>query len=190
MKGLNLITDTINHHFAETVLKCSDVFAGSIFHGIATSATKADRAGMFPVVYDDRGQFKYIGIDDKFPLMMYHRITSMITPPDPGSYGDGDRMKLIAGMRAAIYADRERVKIQADELGLFMSNGFPSVIHKVPNFGTVAVRIQSIVPDNIAAFQIEYGATPFFLKPEQLLILINYQLETTVKKSCFNICPE
>lgn len=191
MTGLNAITTMINQHFVQKVLTCSDKFTGAVFYPVVTSATRGETPGQFPVIFDNTGRGQYIGIDEINPFMMYHRTGQITMPPAPRSgYGHKEAQNVLIAMRAAIYHDRRRIPFTSDEMGFFIMAGFPPVIENVHKFDKVKTRINGVITDTNAAFGMEYPATPYFIKPEHSLIVINYQLETPWKPECFNPCIE
>lgn len=189
MKVAEYFTTMINQHLAARFATCAP-FAGSKLYGIADNVFRSESGGAFPVIYDEQGEGTYVGVDDLDPLILYHRILNIAFAVDPASYGDKEHQRATFTMRLAVYGDRKRLHMTNDELGMFIHVNFPTMFQKVPNFGTIIVRTTSIVPNNTQAFGNEYQRVPFFLKPEHMLINLNYTIESKIKKDCFNLCPE
>lgn len=189
MKGFNLITHHINDYLAKHVFSCSKVFEGTKLNEVAENAHREGMTGSFPVIFDDRGSARYIGIDEDFPAIIYHRITAINFTPATSSYGDRAAQVTTASMRLVMYFDRRRINMSADEMVLFLHANFPRQL-KIPKFGTVVVTIQNATPNNLQAFGNEYPGVTYFLKPEFSLINLNYTIESDVDPRCFKDCPE
>lgn len=188
MKVAELFATLINSHLADRFSTCAP-FAGSRLLGIADNVFRKEREGSFPVIYDENGEGTYVGVDDIEAMILYHRILNIAFAQDPASYGDKENQRATFTMRMAVYGDRKRLHMTGDELGMFIHTNMPGIIKNVPNFGTIIVRTTSIVPNNTQAFNNEYQRVPFFLKPEHMLINVNYTIESKIKKDCFNLCP-
>jgi hypothetical protein len=191
MQYLKQIVTAINTSIAA---KLTDVrFDGADYNGIVTYANKDGK--LMPLVTDSYDIDKYIGIDDTFPLRVYHRNNGMSYTDEPAkSYGsDGNTSKKeIANMSAIIYGSRSILRLTAEELEGAIMSGMPSAIADSTlsqlKIKSCLVRPVSSVLDPVINYATEYRTNEFPLGPNALFIRLNYTIESSYKNACFNIC--
>jgi len=134
---------------------------------------------------------KFVGIDDTYPVRVYHRILSCSTKLVPGSaYGEsaGDISNTYS-IVMVIFLQHERAKLYPDELLLFIQSQFPDRLTEKP-YKNIKVVFSGAQLDSQTTWTQEYGGgTDYKLKSDQFLFKINYSIETIFSKGCFKECP-
>lgn len=191
MQYLKQIVNAINTNIA-TVF--TDVrFGGSEYNGICILANNDGK--LMPLSCDNYDDEKWVGPDDTFPIRIYHRTLAIGYVDEPTkSYGnDGNTSKReTAQMTLVAYANRNAVRMTPEELEGAIMSGIPSAIS---NATAAQLKLKSctIIPvacsvDPVAVYLAETKAAMYDLPPNTLLIRINYNIVSTYKTACFNLC--
>jgi hypothetical protein len=134
---------------------------------------------------------KFVGIDDTYPVRIYHRILSCSTKLVLGSaYGEsaGDISNTFSNVMV-VFMQHERAKMYPDELLMLIQAKFPANVKAVP-YKNVKIVFSGAQLDSQAVWSQEYsGGTDYRLKSDQFLFKINYSIETIFSKGCFDQCP-
>jgi hypothetical protein len=186
---ISIINDQI-----KTNTLCDARFAGASINSIAYDGTEVDSTGtrVFPVVYDLSGNGTKVSPDDTYPLQIYHKILNRTYQVKPSSVGSRanvvsektDVKMIVAGWTNILQLSQEDVE------ALIASN-FPDQID--PSLYTplrlqnLVVTLQSSVLDRAQVYAGEYRGITYQIGPEQILLSIRYQIESTWKKGCFII---
>ena len=185
MKYLDFITGIIN----EAVTASLPVDNVQIL-GVA-QLVRTERQGRpvtWPAVYTEKGELTYAGIDDKYAVCAYHRAMSMANQFVSGGYGDsiGD-MRLTHRMSFVVYAHRDAIGMNADQLALHLHFIIPELVKELPrHFKQVRINISDVVLNTEQVFNEEFRNVDFFLGPEHVLLKCNYTIESIINKRCFN----
>lgn len=173
-------------------------FQGSEYHGIAVSAIQTDDEGktrLMPLVTDHYDNERWVGIDDTLPLRIYHKNNGIGYSDEPGkSYGDGGSTskKEVTQMSMIVYGNRMMLKLTPEELEGAVVSGLPSALGDATisqlKIKSCVIRPTSSVIDPITNFLTEYRTDKYELPPNALFIRINYNIESSYKNACFNIC--
>src|SRR5688572_17337288 len=120
MPYLNELITLVNDNIRERSLT-DKRFAAAKLEGIAYQVAREATSGaieMVPVIADMNKVERYIGIDDTFPLVAYHRILSNTYSEDnkQGQYGDGfqsqqcstEAVLIVFGKRSALQLTAEQ----------------------------------------------------------------------------------
>lgn len=133
---------------------------------------------------------KHCGVDDKEPLVAYHRlgnITSSTPRANPGYGRDNDVTNTYTNSMV-LFINQRMLKLFPDEVFLTLQASIPHSIH-LPPYKSVLINIRDVVMSSQTVWQQEYtNAAQYRLKSDQYLIKINYQIEATFKKGCFANC--
>jgi hypothetical protein len=182
---ISSVIEEINKGFK----KLFETTAGVKIYGLAHTMlrTKGSETELIPALVDHSGEGKYIGIDDTAPVIIYHKsnsITSTIRPSegfgrDPGGLVNTYNNTLI------VYLNRKRLKLLPDELFLFIQAHFPDTFKMDPF--TVSIRITNVILNSQQVWASEYQRD-FTLPPEANLFAVNYTVESSFKKGCFEKC--
>lgn len=161
-------------------------------YGISELFPKKDKTGsssVLPGISDSQGQIKYVGYDDKNPVILYHRLNSAQQIERPGSsYGDERTDQITTyNLSLYVYSDRGAICSNQPELLELIQTRFPDSLI-ISGYKTVVVRVQSVNFNTQSILRSEYQGTDARLRPERVLIQINYQIETTLRKKCALRC--
>jgi hypothetical protein len=133
---------------------------------------------------------KFVGIDDKYPVRIYHRLISVSSRIGKPGYGNavGDITNTYS-IVMVVFLQHERAKLYPDELLLFIQANMPDRM-KGPPYNDIRITFTGANLDAQANWAQEYrSGTDYRLKSDQFLFKINYNIETTFSKGCFRECP-
>lgn len=134
---------------------------------------------------------KFVGIDDIYPVRIYHRILSMSSKIDTkGGYGNavGDVVNTYS-ITMVVFLQHERAGRYPDELILLIQANMPDRLKIVP-YKDIKVTFTGAQLDSQSTWVQEYRTgADYRLKSDQFLFKINYNIETTFSKGCFKECP-
>lgn len=158
--------------------------SGSDVYGIAELLLRDDVT--IPVINE-----KYVGIDDIYPVRIYHRLNSMSSTIKPGT-----GMGRVVGDQAntyqlsmVVFLDRPKSNMYPDEFLLFLQGNFPERLTMEP-YKAIIILFGSAAFDSQSVYRQEYIASDTYrLKEDQFFFKINYSIETTFSKGCFKSCP-
>ncbi len=196
MPYLKNIVNFINISLQSTVLK-DKRFQNSKVVGITQSIVrkKGDAFEYVPSYIDDKGEIKYIGVDDSFDIMIYHKVNTISVSKANVNKGYGDNTAYdanVARMSMIVFGQRNKLMLSNDDLSIYLQSSMPEAVSKKLlnelQFKAANINISDIVLNDQQVFQEEYQGFPFFLKPEQYLFKINYTIESAFLKKCFNTC--
>lgn len=191
MQYLKQIVKAIN---TQVATKFTDVrFGGAAYHGICTLASNGDK--LMPVVCDNYDDDQFITPDDTFPLIIYHRTIQIGYADEPlKSYGnDGNTAKKETAQMALIaYGTRSIIRLTPEELEGAIMSGMPSAIANTTttqlNLKSCVIRPVNSVLDPVSVYLAEYRTPQYDLGPNALMIRLNYNIESTYKTPCFDLC--
>lgn len=158
--------------------------SGSETNGIAELLLRDDVT--IPVINE-----RYVGIDDIYPVRIYHRLNSMNSTIKPGT-----GMGRVVGDQAntyqlsmVVFLDRPKSNMYPDEFLLFAQANTPERIIIEP-YKSVVINFGGAAFDSLSVYRQEYIASDTYrLKEDQFFFKINYSIETTFSKGCFKSCP-
>lgn len=131
---------------------------------------------------------QYIGIDDTYPAMVYHKEQSVSSTAVAGSgYGDDERrLQNTYTMALLVYFNEEKCGLKADTLYTYIQAAITGVL-KAEGYKSVRVNVQSAILNDAQVWRQEYGNTPYKLSDAQRLIQINYNIVFVLDKTCITI---
>lgn len=168
------IVDFINGKVSEMVL-------GVKLYGIAKTAAKDDH--IMPYIDE-----KYIGIDDTYPSMLYHKQLSVASTTVPRTgYGNGDlNLQNTHQMAMVIYINEKKTGIIADQLYTFIQSAVTGVL-KAESYKSIRVSVSSAILNDAQVWAQEYGQSPYKLSGPQRLIQINYSIVMVFDQNCITL---
>jgi len=157
---------------------------GSEANGIAELLLRDETT--IPVIND-----RYVGIDDIYPVRIYHRLNSLNSSIRQGTgtgRSVGDNVNTYQ-LSMVVFMDRPKACMYPDEFLLFAQANIPERLSIDP-YKSVVITYGSSVFDSLAVYRQEYVASDTYrLKEDQFFFKINYSIETTFSKGCFKRCP-
>jgi hypothetical protein len=192
MPYLKYIVNYINQTLDQQLLN-DDCFSNKKVIGLAQLLPKinGDKIQLLPSYVDNDGEAQYVGPEDDYDLIIYHRITSiLVTKGVLKSFGDVRQSNVnIAKVSLVAFGRRDRIKLTNDELAILLQAAIPDAATKEIlqqlQFQAANINLTDIVLNDLQVFQEEFQNVEYFLKPEQFLFKINYQIESAFLKECF-----
>lgn len=158
--------------------------SGSEVNGVAELLLRDDVT--IPVIGE-----KYVGIDDVYPVRIYHRLISMSSAIKSGTGVGrlvGDHVNTFQ-VSMVVFLDQLKAKMYPDEFLLQTQANMPERVSIVP-YKSVVINFTSSVLDSLLVYRQEYVTSDTYrLKEDQFFFKINYSIETTFSKGCFKTCP-
>ena len=189
MINVHAIVDQINK--AVTGFLTESSFQMSSLNGIAYTMLKEKDISL-PAVIDNNGEARYVGIDDKYNLMTYHRIMTTAPSKKTTQYGDANSRTMITNrMSMIVFANRQKLKITPEVLANYIVASLPTNIDKSilskESLNNCTIDVLEINFNSSALFKREY-LKDSLLKPHQMLFEISYQIVYGFNSNCINTC--
>lgn len=195
MPYLKCIVDYINKTLNEELF-AGDCFSNRKVIGLAQSLPKnsGEKIQLLPSYVNNDGEANYVGPEEDYDLIIYHRITSiLVTRANLKAYGDTRQLDAnVAKIGLVVFGRRDKLKLTNDELAILLQASMPQAatkeILKQLQFQAANINLTEIVLTDLQVFQEEFQNVTYFLKPEQFLFKINYTIESAFLKECFKKC--
>jgi len=134
---------------------------------------------------------RYVGIDDVYPIRIYHRLISMASSIKPGTGSGrsvGDQANIYQ-LSMVVFLDKHKANMYPDEFLLFAQANTPERI-SMTLYKSVTITFINTVFDSLLVYRQEYiSSDTYKLKEDQFFFKINYSIETIFSKGCFKRCP-
>jgi len=144
-----------------------------------------------PCLVDKNGEATYVGFDDTYPLILYHKINSVTSKQtDKNGRGDltGDIITTFNNV-IIVYMDRKRINAMPDEVALAIQANIPDGSNSDNRFRAINVLFQGVILDSTKVFASEYQSTEAKgLDPGKSMLAVGYLVEATYQKGCFSEC--
>lgn len=175
------------HDIVDKLNESLELPSGSDIYGIGQTAVRGkDR--LPGVVNRKNGEIIYVGIDDKKPIRLYHKIDRILVRTDPKK-GFGNSLGPITNIYSIsliVFNNRKRTKMFADELSSLIQSQFPDSVSLEP-YQSINIFFNSVILNDLQVWQQEYSED-YRLPPEHNLFRIDYTVEATFLKGCFITC--
>lgn len=198
MSYLKDTADYINSYLNVQMLNRS-VFQNQLISSIAQSVARHEGSNVeiLPCLVDPNGEARYLGPDDDFDYMAYHKVNSFIATKSTFNKGYGDSKGLIVNqtkMSYVVFGNRSALIMSNDELAVHLQTHWPDKVSKTIltewKLSYIDININDIILNDLQVFNEEYQGVEFFLKPEQYLFKVNYTIESAFDKKCFITTPQ
>lgn len=154
-----------------------------------------ERIHTMPVLIDKFAEMKYVGIDDTYPLTIYHRMLSNAYVKATPRQGYGDNIKVMkqtTDMVMVVSGRANIIKLTSEQLEAVLAVGFPDNIAPSEladlKLDNMTVTLIGSDMNNLNVFNTEYRNIDFVPPEDLLLFSMRYQIETSWKKGCFKLC--
>ena len=176
------------HSIRDIVTELNNAFtwlpSGSEVNGIAELLQREDVT--IPVINE-----RYVGIDDVYPVRIYHRLNSMTSAIKAGTgtgRSIGDQANTYQ-LSMVVFLDKPKSNMYPDEFLLLAQANTPERLTIEP-YKSIVTTFTSSVFDSLLVYRQEYVSSETYkLKEDQFFFKINYSIETTFSKGCFKKCP-
>jgi len=156
-----------------------------------TRTLKENGTATFPGVrVPNSKDAKAIVLDDKYNLIVYHKlISNSYSNNEAEDYGDDySIIKQVTTMQMVVWAQSSKIGFLAEhELESAISGAMFKVI-KFPPLLELYVTPTSTNYDKNSLFGQEFKGVSNILQNDHLYFAINYTIESTFAKHCFSIC--
>lgn len=177
------VINIINHQLVCCMPRGSRLY--SLAQLMARPQVGTDAVQTLPAVVDKYGEGTYVGIDDTFPLQLYHRmLTLSVSYPPASGYGDAtaDTTNTF-GMLMVVYMNLKRVDMTVDEMVLSLQ-GLLGFSKPVRPYKLITVRVTGAQLVGSTVFAQEYQNTGDRIPPGAALFSISYQVEARFTSGC------
>lgn len=159
----------------------SGLVKGGKWQGVASTARRGKQS--MPVIDE-----KHAGIDDKLPMVAYHKLGTITSRQVEGMGRLQDQLNIYQNSMV-VFVNRKQCQLYPDELLLHIQANIPEEVKMQP-YSSLLINITNTQLDSEAVYNQEYEDSDYRLKTEQYLFRINYTVETIFKKGCFKTCPQ
>ncbi len=179
---LNCIIETLNTNYLS---KSSPAFAGAKFYGLASQVERDKQT--WPVLDSDKEI--YIGLDDSFPLILYHRLANIKYTND--KYPN----RVIATLDFVIVAyGSKKLNLTASELERYIISQMPESLTPTEvlewdGVYRVGFTLGSSNLNRRQVFDQEYSNVEYRLGEDDVLISHSYTMSLIIDKDCLNTDP-
>lgn len=181
--SLKLFIGAINEHLTGLLTK----WPGAKAYGLCQSVDEGEKT--FPAEVDDKGEGKYVGVDDNSPIILYHKCDDVKSNTvTKGGYGEQSFQSNTYNLKLIVYFDRRRVNLSPDELMLYIQSNFPDNLKSQPYISNY-VRFAGVILNTKAVFNDEYKGIEFSIPLHCSMFQIGYTIESKFVKNCFAKCP-
>jgi hypothetical protein len=168
-------------------------FANAVLHPVASPQQRGSGANMDQVpAYFINGATEYITPNDLHPVTLWHSNLGITYPPSPlTSMGGNLDFVRTFSMAMLVIANRDRIKIAAEDLELLLIEALPATMPKadLPSLKVKILNIRHQVSSFKTAelYQREFRSPKNLLKPQHVMLEVRYQIEATYTKGCLTI---
>lgn len=163
-------------------------FDGTKWGVVAKEVVRKNEAGrleIFPGNIDKDGKEIYYGIDDNYPMVVYHKIFSITY--ERGRFGEIGRTQ----MKMVVSSTQKKVKLTSEQLEALFAVHFPQQVDKTLfnslKINAMTVNLQNSNLNQRQVFTEEYS-NEYFLGVEHILFSMTYTIETHFKQGCLEVC--
>lgn len=179
---LDCILQKLNLH-----LRLADErFAGSRYFTLAYPTVREEQT--FPTIIKGNEAEQYIGIDDAFPLTIYHRLLSKPYQQN-GDYPN----TYVANCQLMMVVHAKGVSMDTEQLESLLLSRFPNSLNQSELTGLEGIHGCKFVHQGsdfqpIELFNKEYKNVEYRLSAEHSYFAMRYSAQISFDKSCLNIC--
>lgn len=167
-----------------------DKYVGSRLLGLAETIVRkiADGDEYMPALVKN-GEAEYVGLDDRFPITIYHKANSITISDKSGSgYGDSIGFKNYSYANVMIIAfDSTIIHLTQDQLLLLIEANLPESL-KVSGYRQVNLKTESAVLNSLNVFDNEYKGIESGIPLNFRLMAVYYRIDSLFEKQCFPKC--
>lgn len=171
-------------------------FANGLIAGLAHKCIGSEQSNadkVFPVIYQNGEPFN-IGLDDTYPIIVYHRQASPARYERTTSqFGDGDNtVRRVISMRMVVFGKRSVLDLTPENLETMIILASPTNAEPSDLVGTsidnLSLEITGSDMDAQTVFGEEYSGIEYPISPDEFLFKIEYNLGMEFRKDCIDPC--
>jgi hypothetical protein len=167
-------------------------FQTAKYYDIAYDRENTEKAGWIqPMVVLKTGEGIYVGPDDTFPLVVYHKITSPAYSMAKADFGDsGTFISSVYKMKLVCFGDTQKLGFFqediADVVAYNIPKEFSNTVLTPLEITDCVIDLGSVNLEQREVFDEEFKNIEMILKPNQFIFSFSYTVNMTYK--CFSIC--
>jgi hypothetical protein len=199
MPFLNQQTLVVNQELLKSSLNDSRFKSGR-FEGIANEVIREGKT--FPCIMSrENYEAQDITVDDTYPIIIYHKILAKRydlnnIAGQKSEFGDRNKyVKETVLVKMVVYGKYSALKVSKEELEAIITTNFPDNMDAANNetlnslgLDNVTYSMQSTNFLSKSVWSEEYAGNEFRLAPEDIFFAITYQIQSTWRKGCFQLC--
>ena len=189
-KESNIVT-IINNTLISEQFSASKFKKGN-FKAIVELVKTNKEGETFPGVVANNGEITRCGLNDIIPFQIYHRVLGAQFELDEDGFGDFREKAQTTQMTLICIADRERLGVTKEQIVTALSMGFLSQLDATNRAAlsllTCNITAGSFTTDAVEVYNREFSIESKWLKPQTVMVALDYIIETTVNESCIEIC--
>lgn len=143
-----------------------------------------------PGVVAPNGEIEYVGFDDAFSMIVYHKLNALTITRITNGRGDniGD---VQYGYQLSMYAywDRKKLQMMPDELLMLLQARFPNKVLLHADIKSISLRISGMNPNTAQLIAQEYQNPAFTIEANKSFMQINYLADIIFNPACLPTCP-
>ena len=198
MPNLRGITTIINNTLKATCFKTQKFQGGSysdLAYMVIEEPTQENQLEIRrPAIISNYGECIPVNPDDTYPLVIYHRNTSLLYEDDETqSFGDpGQDIKETADMLLICIGDRKNLQVvQEDVVSAIWANiprNLTTAQLQALQLEKVIIEPADINVNPIDVWSQEITNVPYPLDPNNFMLSIKYRIITIYNKNCYQFC--
>lgn len=166
-------------------------FAGTYWGGIAKDVYRKSegKESVHPGAIGVDGKEYYYGIDDKYPMIVYHKILTNSYAYAERQFGEQGKHRIVrSNVKMVIASFQNRIRLTANQLEAVISVNFPATVSTTDLNIETRIILDGSDMRQRKVFNEEYQGIEYFLGVEHILFSISYTIETNYKQGCIDIC--
>lgn len=194
MPFLKQQVELINEHLKQVSLK-DQRFQSGRFISLARLAVRkdGDQNITMPIEMNNNYEAAWVGIDDTFPLVVYHRKLGSVYATAQRQMGrENNYIQEQADMLMVVFGKFANLKLTAEQLEAQIVASFPDVFPtaEIAGFGltSMIVNLASSSSDSEVIFANEYRNVSYRLASEDIMLSVRYTIQTQFRKNCYDFC--
>ncbi len=136
-------------------------------------------------------------IDDTKTFILYH-VVNGVQPAFPvdsdDGFGDGRDVIEVYDMRLVFWGDRKRLQLTREDILTGIVSGFPQqmIRSELSGWGVSGVTLEmgNTNIDKNAVYRNEYSGTQLRIKPQHIMLSMEYTVEITYRQGCITLCQQ
>ena len=198
MPFLNEQITIVNQELQKYALADSRFQSGR-YEAIANEVTREGKT--FPCVMSKDYEAQDITVDDTYPIQIYHKVLAKRydlnnIAGQKSEFGDRNKyVKETVLVKMVVYGKFSSLKVTKEQLEAIITTNFPdnmdadkNVLLKSLNLDNVTYSMQNTNFISRSVWGEEYAGHEFRLAPEDIFFSVTYQIQSTFRKGCFQLC--
>lgn len=174
-------------------------FQQGLFNGVAElikkSSDESENEYTVPIIPNANGDGgTRVGINDKYPFQLYHRITdqTQAEAENDDTFGDGNDKSIIFEMAIIIFNDRFNNQLQSEDIITALMLDIPRTINATQitgsQFSKCEINFTETNTNTNDVLNQEFGQDDFEIKQSYFALSFGYEVKLSYTKECFSLC--